>query len=182
MSETQTHSRRPRWRRWLIEALVLLVALFGIHLYQTRDAARGTAPSLDGVGLNGETLSLEALRGQTVLVQFWATWCPVCRVQEGSIQAISEDWPVLSVALEDTPPEALRAYMLKEGLNFPVLRDTDGTLGTRYGVRGTPTAFIVDPAGQIRFTEVGYTTGWGLRLRLWWADNVGNPQSPEPAP
>lgn len=181
MSETQTPSRKPRWRRWLIDALVLIAVLFGVHLYQTRDTARGPAPALDGVGLNGEPLSLDALHGRTVLVQFWATWCPVCRVQEGSIQALSEDWPVLSVALEDTPVEALRAYMHKEGLSFPVLPDTDGALGVRYGVRGTPTSFIIDPAGQIRFTEVGYTTGWGLRLRLWWADNVGSPQSPEPA-
>lgn len=182
MSETQTPTRTPRWRRWLIEILIVVAVVSGVHLYQTRDAARGPAPPLSGAGLNGEALSLEALRGRTVLVQFWATWCPVCRVQEGSIQALSEDWPVLSVALEDTPPEALRAYMNKEGLNFPVLRDTDGALGARYGVRGTPTAFIVDPTGQIRFTEVGYTTGWGLRLRLWWADNVGSPPSPEPVP
>lgn len=182
MSDAQTKPTRPRWRRWLVEALVLIAVLFGVHLYQTRDTVSGPAPALAGAGLNGEALSLDALRGRTVLVQFWATWCPVCRMQEGSIQAISEDWPVLSVALEATPVEALRAYMQREGLNFPVLRDTDGALAARYGVRGTPTAFIVDPAGRIRFTEVGYTTGWGLRLRLWWAANVGSSQSAESAP
>lgn len=174
-------SNKPRGRHWLVEALVLVVVLFGIQLYQTREAATGRAPPLSGIGLHGEVLSLEALHGQTVLVQFWATWCPVCRVQEGSIQAVAEDWPVLSVALEDTPSEALRTYMEKEGLSFPVLRDTDGALAGRFGVRGTPTSFIVDPAGQIRFTEVGYTTGWGLRLRLWWAANVSSSSSVEPA-
>lgn len=166
--------RSHRWRRWAVELLLLVAVLFAVHLYQTRTTAIGAAPPLSGVGLNGEALDLAALRGQTVLVQFWATWCPVCRLQEDSIQAIGQDWPVLSVALEDTPPEVLRAYLRKEGLSFPVLRDIDGTLAARYGVRGTPTSFIVDPAGQIRFTEVGYTTGWGLRLRLWWADNTGD--------
>lgn len=184
MSGAQPESARPRasrWRRWVLEALILFAVVLGVHLYQTRDTAGGAAPSLAGAGLNGEALSLEALRGRTVLVQFWATWCPVCRAQEGSIQAISEDWPVLSVALEDTPVEALRAYMQKEGLDFPVLRDTDGALAARYGVRGTPTSFIVDAAGRIRFTEVGYTTGWGLRLRLWWAANVNSPIAVESA-
>lgn len=180
MRDTQPKS--PRWRRWLIEALILLAVLFGVHLYQTRDTITGPAPPLMGSGLTGEALSLEALRGQTVLVQFWATWCPVCRIQEDSIQVIAQDWPVLSVALEDTPVEVLRAYMNKEGLRFPVLRDTDGTLAARYGVRGTPTAFIVDPAGRIRSTEVGYTTGWGLRLRLWWAATIGSSSVTEPAP
>lgn len=182
MSDAQTkpvQPRVPRWRRWVLEALVLVAVVLGVHLYQTRDTVNGPAPPLAGTGLNGEALSLKQLHGRTVLVQFWATWCPVCRAQEGSIQAISEDWPVLSVALEDTPVEALRAYMQKEGLDFPVLRDTDGALAARYGVRGTPTAFIVDPAGRIRFTEVGYTTGWGLRLRLWWAANMTSSASAE---
>ncbi|MBI5462203.1 MAG: protein disulfide oxidoreductase [Gammaproteobacteria bacterium] len=179
MSATQI--KTPHWRHGLIEALVLFAVLLGVHLYQTRDAIDGRAPPLAGVGLHGEALSLEALRGKAVLVQFWATWCPVCRVQEDSIQTLSEDWPVLSIALEDTPPETLRAYMNKAGLSFPVLRDIDGTLAARFGVRGTPTAFIVDPAGQIRFTEVGYTTGWGLRLRLWWAATIGSSPAAEPA-
>lgn len=183
MSAPATPSPRPRrWTRWAIELLLVLVVVLAVHLYQTRSTASGAAPPLAGVGLHGEPLDLAALRGQTVLVQFWATWCPVCRVQEGSIQAIAQDWPVLSIALEDTPPERLRAYLRDEGLSFPVIRDVDGALAARYGVRGTPTSFIVDAAGNIRFTEVGYTTGWGLRLRLWWAANVAAPGSAEHAP
>ena len=195
MNADAEKSARPRRRwRWLAEFLVLLVVLFGVHLYQTRTTASGAAPPLAGVGLHGEALDLQALRGRTVLVQFWATWCPVCRMQEGSIQAIAADWPLLSVALEDTPVDALQAYMNREGLSFPVIRDVDGSLAARYGVRGTPTSFVVDQAGNIRFTEVGYTTEWGLRLRLWWAANFQAEESrtgaaknahsnvPEPAP
>lgn len=180
MNDAQTKpSPPPRWRRRLIEALVLVAVLSGVHFYQTRATIGGLAPSLAGTGLHGGPLGLEALRGRAVLVHFWATWCPVCRLEEDSIQAIAADWPVLSVALEDTPVEALDAYMRKEGLDFPVLRDVDGVLAARYGVRGVPTSFIVDPAGQIRFTEVGYTTGWGLRFRLWWAANVGSSEPVE---
>jgi len=50
-----------------------------------------------------------------------------------------------------------------------VLNDPDGVIATRWGVRAVPASFIVDGAGQIRFVEIGYTTGIGLRLRLWLA-------------
>ena len=54
-------------------------------------------------------------------------------------------------------------------LDFPVLADDAGIIADRFGVSGVPTSFIVEPDGSIAFTEVGYTTKWGLRLRLWMA-------------
>ena len=162
--------KRPRRRwRWLRDIALLLSVLIGVHLYQTRDTAAGAAPALAGDDLYGLSRELEALRGQSVLVHFWATWCPICRLEQDSIEAIAKDWAVLSVALEETPAEDLQQFMARENLSFPVLRDVDGSLARRYGVRGVPTSFVVDPAGQIRFTEVGYTTEPGLRLRLWLA-------------
>jgi peroxiredoxin len=59
--------------------------------------------------------------------------------------------------------------MGEHGLEMAVLADEDGALARRYGVRGVPTLFVLDGAGRIRFTELGYTTEAGLRLGLWWA-------------
>jgi hypothetical protein len=49
------------------------------------------------------------------------------------------------------------------------VNDPDSILAQQWGVRGVPTALVVDAQGRSSFREVGYTTGWGLRLRLWWA-------------
>jgi thiol-disulfide isomerase/thioredoxin len=174
-----THPRSRRRWRWLAELAAVLLVVFAVHLYRTWDTASGIAPPLAGVDLEGRPLALTELRGRPVLVHFWATWCPVCRFEQDSIQAISRDWTVLSVALEETPVEELRAYMDEAGLSFPVLRDTDGALAARYGVRGVPASFVVDAAGRIRFTAVGYTTGVGLRLRLWLAANWDIPEPAE---
>lgn len=165
-------SPRKRYIRWGLEALVLGLAFWALHAYQTRGTASGPAPALEAVDINGQAVSLAALRGQPVLVHFWASWCPVCRAEEGNIIAIAERNAVLSVALEDS--ETLQAYVKKEKLNFPVVADAEGQWATAYGVRGVPASFIIDPAGQIRFTTVGYTTQWGLRFRLWLAANTGN--------
>lgn len=167
-------SPSQRYRRWLLEALILIGVLVAVHAWQTRNTAHGVAPALDGVDLDGTAVSLAALRGQPVLVHFWATWCPVCRAEQDNIAGIAADHPVLSVVLEDTGTAELQEYMRKANLDFPVLRDPDGVLAARYGVRGVPASFIVDADGTIRFTEVGYTTEAGLRLRLWLAANSGS--------
>ena len=54
---------------------------------------------------------------------------------------------------------------------WPTIVDQDSRLADLFGVKGVPTSYIIDGNGNIRFTEVGLTSGWGLRLRLWWAEN-----------
>ncbi len=59
--------------------------------------------------------------------------------------------------------------MREQGIEFPVLNDADGSLSNAWGVHAVPASFIIAPDGKIRFVEVGYTTAWGIRLRLWLA-------------
>ena len=161
--------KRPRWRAWALDGLVLVAVLVGMHLFTTRKAIRGEAPALAGAGLDGAPLSLGALRGEPVLVQFWATWCPVCRQEEGAIAALAEKHRVITVAEDSGTAREIAAYLEKQGVRFPVLNDTGGQVARAYGVNGFPTSFIVDREGRVRFVEVGYTTAPGLRLRLWLA-------------
>jgi peroxiredoxin len=171
MSTEAAPKKSHRYRRWLIELTLLGLVVFAIHAYQTRATPVGDAPPLAGIGLQGESVDLAQLRGRPVLVYFWSSWCPICRVQQSAIRAIAEDSAVLSVAWhEEISADALRDYAQQAGYTFPVLRDVDGSIGQRYGIQAVPTAFVIDPGGEIRFTEVGYTTTLGLRIRLWLAD------------
>ncbi len=68
-------------------------------------------------------------------------------------------------------------YLLEHSLHFPVIIDEEGDLARRYGVVGVPASFVIDGLGDIRFSEVGYTTGMGLRVRLWWAGQIRNSNS-----
>ncbi|WP_456377476.1 protein disulfide oxidoreductase [Thiolapillus sp.] len=162
-------SPAPRWRRWAIDILLVLVVIFAVHLWQTRDLPVGSAPKLQGTMLTGETKRLEDYRGKPVLVHFWATWCPVCRLEEGSIDSLAEDYPVLTIATNSGDAEEIRKHLADNGLSFPVLMDESGVIGADWGIRGVPSSFIVDAQGQIRHVAVGYTTELGLRLRMWLA-------------
>ena len=163
-------SRRRRRRVIHFGLLLLIVAL--AHHWRTQSLASGMAPPLMGHLRSGENFELALQRGEPVLVHFWATWCPVCRLGERDIEALAEEHSVVTVAMQSGGARDIATHMDEEGLNFPVITDRDGELAARWGVRGVPASFVVDGAGRIRFSTVGYSTPVGLRGRLWLADKL----------
>lgn len=159
---------KKRLIRWALEACLLLGLFYLVHLYQTRNLVSGPAPEFSGRLLDGAVVTLSDFRGQPVLLQFWATWCPVCSLEQGSIDAIARDYTVLSIALDDASADEVQQWMQAEGVSYRVVRDPGGEIAGVFGVSGVPTSVILDAEGNIRFVEVGYTTELGLRLRLWW--------------
>jgi len=158
-----------RWLRCAAEALVVVLLLAGVRAWQHRGAASGPAPPLAGELLGGGAYALAAATGRPVLVHFWATWCVICRAEQISIDAIAREYPTITVAMQSGSAADVRHHLRKESLAFPVINDPEAAIAAQWGVRAVPATFVVDPHGQVRFLEVGSTTGLGLRWRLWWA-------------
>ena len=154
-----------------LELLLALAVYFAIRTYMQHDLVKGSAPSLQGNLLSGETVNLQSFHGQAVMVHFWASWCKVCKLEQNSIDAISKDHIVITAAMNSGAEAEVEKYLAENKLSFPVLVDADSSISNRFGVHGVPTSFIIDADGNIAFTEVGYTTETGLRLRLWLAGN-----------
>jgi thiol-disulfide isomerase/thioredoxin len=160
-------------RRLPWEVGLFLLALIVIQLWQSREMVGGAMPPLAGPLADGRQTSLEAFvrdaGGRPVLLYVWSSWCPICRAEEGTIAALAADWPVLTLAMQSGDPDTVAKFMRERGLAYPALVDAQGELAWRLGVRATPAWFVIDRSGTIRFSGMGYTTGWGLRARLWWA-------------
>lgn len=155
----------------MLEALAIIAVVVAVQLWQVRGLPEGPAPALAGAGIDGKPLDLAEIvktaNGKPVLVAFWATWCPVCEAEDGNIQSIANEHAVLSVAMQS---ENVAQHMQERGLSFATVNDPDAAHAKRWNVRGVPSHFIVDGAGNVRFRVVGYATTWGLRARLWWAE------------
>jgi peroxiredoxin len=170
VNETRNNSRAAKWRGYTFNVLLLVILVVGIRAWQQRDMVGGAAPVLQGVTLAGQTYRLPAHPLQPVLVHFWATWCSICRAEQGSITAIAHDNPnVITIAMQSGKPEEITQHMREQGIDFLVVNDPEGSIASAWGVHAVPASFIIDPDGRIRFVEVGYTTEIGLRLRLWLA-------------
>lgn len=167
-------ARPPLWRRRGFREVLVFLALFvGLQFWQARDMASGVMPPLAGTLADGRPGSLAATlaqaRGGPALVYVWSAWCPICRLEEGTIGALAADWPVLTVAMQSGGVGEVAKFMAERGIAYPALVDERGDLAWQLGVRGVPAWFVVDGQSRIRFAGTGYTSGWGLRLRLWWA-------------
>lgn len=155
-----------KWLRRFLEILIFVAVLAGIRSWQQRDIPEGLAPILAGRLLDGKVF--EQGRGP-MLVHFWATWCPICRTDQASIEELSKDHRVVTIALKSGRDGEIAKYMKRERLDFPVLNDPDGLISAQWGVHAVPASFVLDRDGKVRFVEFGYMTGIGLRLRLWLA-------------
>jgi len=159
------------WIKYSIEILIIVLIFTVIRAYKQQDIIKGPAPDFNEVFVDGKPATLSSYKGKAVLIHFWATWCPICTFEQNSIEAISKDNNIITIAMNSGEAMEIQTYMEENNLSFPVIIDEDGILAQQYGVAGVPASFIVNPQGIIEYTEIGYTTNWGLRIRLWLAEN-----------
>lgn len=158
---------KKRWYYWLIYVVLFLVVSQGANWWKTRDAVKGNLSEFNGELIDGTPFTVAEFSGEPILFHFWATWCPICDLQKSSVQSISQDYTVISIASWSEGEKEVRDYMLENQLTFPVLLDSSGQLAQTFGLKGVPASFILSPDGEIKFVETGYSTELGLRLRLW---------------
>lgn len=119
------------------------------------------APNFELQSLGGPVYRPGDLRGNPVLINFWASWCPPCRLEMPALQSVYAQYhdqglQVLAVNVTDQDDLTSVAQFAREfGLTFPVLMDTDGQVGRLYQMQALPTSFLVGSDGVIRQVYVG---------------------------
>ncbi len=148
-----------RMTRLLAAALATLALLApAVHA-----APAPVAPDFTLRSADGRNVRLDELRGQVVLVNFWATWCGPCREEMPRLDALyakyrKSGFVLLAVNIDDDPKVAL-ATAAKLGVSFPVLLDTDKKVSKQYELSTMPSTVVVDRDGKLRYTHHGYRAG-----------------------
>ncbi len=151
-----------------IGAIVIFILSNIISYVRKPELTSTLLPQVEVILLNTSTYSLK--KGKPVVIHFWATWCKVCKLEAQNIETLSKQYEVLTIAVNSGEDEQIKAYLKERGLTFNVLNDVEGTWAKQFNVEVFPTIFIYDRAGELRFTEVGYTTTAGLLARLKFLD------------
>lgn len=157
----------------LIVAVVALAAVVGLSiLLVTRQPVSATsvpsallgraAPDISGRQLTGGSFSLRAERGKIVVVNFFASWCGPCQVEEPNL--ITFAWQqrlkgvaVLGVVFNDTI-DAAKAFDAKYGTRYAAVADPNGSMAFHYGVTSPPSTFIIDARGRVVAEYLGPLT------------------------
>jgi len=148
----------------LIMALLVFV-LSNIISYirkPTLDSAQ--LPPLEVKLIDGSEFKVST--GKPLLIHFWATWCPTCKLEAANIERVSQSYEVLTVAINSGSDGDIQTYMKENKLSFRVLNDAKGIWAKKFKVQAYPTSFIYDANATLKFTEVGYTSTVGLLARL----------------
>ena len=114
-----------------------------------------TLPSLDG-----NKVKLSDYRGKAVLLNFWATWCPPCKVEMPWFADLQKKYGkdglvVLGIAMDDSKPEAIAQFAAEMGVNYPVLLGTDKVSDDFGSVQDLPTTFYIARDGRIVDKTIG---------------------------
>jgi cytochrome c biogenesis protein CcmG, thiol:disulfide interchange protein DsbE len=171
------HSRRRRFARALeVVAWGVVLAIVAYRLGPQLGAAldvggeAGAAPAFEVTSLDGERFDMESLRGQVVLVHFWATWCRPCRVERPMIERVWRDrrgdgFVVLSLATDRSESD-VRAFVAGREVSYPVALATPQIVRGFGGIRGTPTSFLIDREGRVRHRVHGIFAEPALRMAV----------------
>jgi cytochrome c biogenesis protein CcmG/thiol:disulfide interchange protein DsbE len=117
------------------------------------------APDFTLAQLDGPQFTLSKLRGQIVIINFWASWCTECHTEQS---ALNDTWQqfrdsgvvVVGVNFQDTSSDA-RDYVRTAGVSYPIVEDADSRTALAFGVRGIPETFIIDGSGRTANRVIG---------------------------
>ena len=117
------------------------------------------APDFGFIQSSGRRVHLRDFRGQVVLVNFWATWCPPCRDEMPSLNDLGQvknfNQLVILAFSVDESWDVVNRYMLENHFTLPVCADFDRRISTLYGTRKFPETFIIDKKGKVAFKVIG---------------------------
>jgi len=149
--------------------LFLFILALLLAQYDGKAAENPTAPDFSLNDINGGTVSLNQHKGKVVLLDFWATWCPPCRVSIPELVALNNKYKnkglvILGISVDDPQKvndKLLKAFVRKFKINYTILRINQQVMRDYFAYQqmGIPTMFIINREGKIVDMHVGFRPG-----------------------
>ncbi len=154
----------------LLAAVIFAALVLGLQLAQ-RNRGRptsGPAPDFQLPLFSGDAFQLSDYRGQVLLVNFWASWCPPCRAEAPDLQALHSEYgaagfSVIGVNMLESARQKALDFIAEFSLSYPNGEDTGQWVANQYRVEAPPESYLIDKKGNIRAVYIGSVTYDHLR-------------------
>ena len=155
-------------RDWGISIAIAVLVYLAIGWFRPKPDLPDEAPDFTLQDLDGSSVTLSDYRGQTVVLNFWATWCGPCRTEIPAFSEFADENPdvvVLGVAT-DGDAKSLRRAAEELKISYPVLIDSQGVSSRLYKVNTIPTTVVIDPEGRVGTIHVGIMMVWQIAMAV----------------
>ena len=181
--ESQGQPAKPPLWLWLVPLLLAVAALVvSFKVLQGDNASASNlsvagrpvsgepAPDFAAQTLEGKHVSLADFRGKTVLLNFWATWCPPCRSEMPDMEKIyrerlDKDVVILAVDVQEAAVP-VQAFVDRFSITFPILMDVSGDIAKLYGIQSLPSSYFIDAQGRITSFNLGAMNESAISRRI----------------
>lgn len=158
-------------RKWFKEIVVIVLILtivsIGLDIYRDRGRSHDSIPTPELVSIDNLPVNLvEMSYEKPVVVYFWATWCPACKVVSPTLGWFTERYHVVGVSTRSGGEDRVNQFMAAKEYDFSNVNDESGQIALSWGVSVTPTLYFLKD-GQIEMVTTGATTPIGVQARLW---------------
>ena len=150
------------WRLAIVAGLLVFVWFLTVGLHRQNESqqrASGMAPDFELTTFDGETIRLSDYQGKGVVVNFWASWCDPCRDEAALLEATwrrEKDNGIIFIGVDYLDQEyAAREYIKEFDITYPNGPDLQSAAARRYGIKGVPETFFIDPEGRIDSRSIG---------------------------
>jgi len=150
------------WKQPLLVTIVVMLAM-GMNAHAAQ-VLSGKATDFTLKSRSGKNIKLSELRGQVVMINFWASWCGPCRQEMPLLEALYKKYhglgfTLLGVNVEQDSSKA-NAYLRDVSVSFPILYDTKNSVSKTYNISAMPSTVMVDRDGNMRYLHHGYKPGY----------------------
>ena len=156
----------------------LLLAYFCLSPVSAESVRPGqVAPDFNLPLLRENTpVALADFQGKLVYLDFWASWCPPCRISMPELESLHKEFPadrftILAVNLDEDRNKALK-FLERVPVGYPILIDTDGEVPARYQLPGMPTGYLLNASGVVLHVHKGYRPGDKELIRQLVIENL----------
>jgi thiol-disulfide isomerase/thioredoxin len=154
---------------WTILKYLVIFLLVYMAINWWRQPVMPADPQLQLTDYQGQTVDIAALSETSpVLVYFWGTWCPVCKITSPTVSSLAQNspYPVVTIAVQSGSNKELGQFIQAKGYQFTTVNDESGEMFNAWEGKVTP-SFVIMKEGEMTQGLTGVQPEWSLRLRLW---------------
>ncbi len=163
-------------------AVIVAVLLFASSTAWAAARTGQPAPPFKGFALSGQPLSMDALKGSVVILDFWATWCSPCRESLPFLSELHRKYgkqglQIVGMSVDDTGERHVKSFAAEKGLQYHIMMSS-GKIQADYGVRAVPVMFVLDKNGNVAEKMMGFSPHHGKVLENLIKKLLAQPASP----